>query len=230
MELLTTPTLADLAAADSSARLVLSPAAGPLRRLVTLLSRGCFVRVVTGSSLRTSLIDQFHVDPGYLEKEIKIVFLDSSPVDDLDGAIVRDSARVALSAAMPGLVGAAMRRDGPSWLRASITHHETNSEQSRVAEGVIFLKLFNRVMEDLGEGFLRRGVYVEAPQMASFLERLDEPFWRNCPIELNGETLTPGALKERLAGQVPWLRLAVPTPPEARLRAPALAPGDDPCN
>ena len=204
---------------------MLAPAAGPLRRLVTLLSRGCFVRVVTGSSLRTSLIDQFHVDPGYLEKEIKIVFLDSSPVDDLDGAIVRDSARVALSAAMPGLVGAAMRRDGPSWLRASITHHETNPEH-RVAEGIIFLKLFNRVMEDLGEGFLRRGVYVDAPALASFLNRLDERFWQHCPIEFNGATLTPGVLINRLTGQAQWLRLSVPMPAEA----PGAGAGSHPCN
>ena len=191
---------------------MLAPAAGALGRLVTILSRGCFVRVVTGSTVRQLLVEQFHVDPGYLEREIKIVFLDSSPVDDLDAAVVRDGATLALSAAMPGLVGAAMRRDGPSWLRASITHHETTLARP-VAEGFVFLKLFNQVMQDLGGGFFRRGVYVEAPALAAFFERMDERFWQACPVDFNHATLTPGALVEQLAGRAPWLRLSVP--PEA---------------
>lgn len=211
MELLesTKPTLAELAQADASARLVLAPGVGAMERLVTLLSRGSFVRVTTGSSLRSLLLEQFRVSPGYVEKEIKIVFLDSSPVDDLDAALVRDGATVALSAAMPGLVGAAMRRDGPSWLRASITHHETDLEHP-VAQGRVLLKLFNQVMADLGAGFFERGVYVQAAELAAVLERFDEPFWRRCPIELNGDGLTPRALADCLAVAPGWIRLAVP--------------------
>lgn len=209
MELLTKPTLSELASADAGARLVLAPAEEAMARLVTLLSRGCFVRVTTGASLRGLLLDQFRVSPIYVEKEIKIVFLDSSPVDDLDGAVVRDGATVALSAAMPGLVGAAMRRDGPSWLRASITHHETDVERP-VAQGRVLLKLFNQVMADLGAGFFERGVYVLAAELAVFLERFDEPFWRRCPIDLNGDGLAPRALFDRLAGTQAWIRLAVP--------------------
>jgi len=59
-----------------------------------------------------------------VKHDIKVLFLDYSPVDDLDAAIIKDGAILALSAAMPGLVGAAMRKDGLSWMRTSITYHE----------------------------------------------------------------------------------------------------------
>ncbi len=216
MELLTKPSLADLAAAD---RLVLAPAAAaPLRRAVTLLARGGFVRVTTGSSVRELLVDQFHIAPGYLEKEIKIVFLDASPVDDLDGAVLRDGATLALSGAMPGLVGAAMRRDGLSWMRAGITHHETRADRP-VGPGVIFVKLFNRVMEDLGESFLRRGVTVAAPDAAAFFERLapDESFWRECAVEVDGAGATPRTLAQWLAGRA-WVSILL-TAPDSRRQA-----------
>ncbi len=208
MELLTKPTRVDLAAADASSVLVLAPAAEAVPRLVVLLSRGCFVRCTTGMSLRGLLLDQFRISPVYLEREIKIVFLDSSPVDDLDAAIVRDGARIALSAAMPGLAGAAMRRDGLGWVRASITHHETSADRP-VAEGVMLLKLFNQVMEELGPGFLSRGVYVQGPMLADFLQGLDARFWQRCPIGFNGVALGPEALAERLSGDPAWLRLTM---------------------
>lgn len=214
MELLTRPTLAELAAADAGASVSLAPDAAGLGRLVTLLSRGAFVRFVAGGSVRTLVVEQFGVSAAYLEKEIKIVFLDSSPVDDLDGTVVRDGATMALSAAMPGLVGMAMRRDGPSWLRASITHHESG-EARVVADGVLVLKLFNQVMEDLGERFFARGVYVSAAKLAAFLDRLDDRFWRACPAELGGRPLGPPDLRASLAAHDRLVRLSVPRSPLA---------------
>lgn len=208
MELLTKPTREELAGADTGRGLVLAPADEVVPRLVVLLSRGCFVRCTTGASLRGLLLEQLRISPEYLEREIKIVFLDSSPVDDLDAAFVRDGSRVALSAAMPGLAGAAMRRDGLGWVRASITHHETSADRP-VAEGAFLLKLFNQVMEDLGPGLLSRGVYVRGPELADFLEGLDGRFWRRCPIDFNGAALGPEALVERLSGDPAWFRFAI---------------------
>lgn len=211
MELLTKPAPADLDAADATASLVVAPAAGPRGRLVTLLSRGCFVRITTGSTVRELLLRQLHIDPAYVEKEIKIVFLDGSPVDELDAAVVRDGATLALSGAMPGLVGAAMRRDGPSWMRQAITHREAGGARP-VFPGVVFLKLFNQVMEDLGARFLVAGVYVETAALAAFLRRFDEGFWRECPMTLNGVAVGPAALASAPA----WLRLSVAAPAEGR--------------
>ena len=61
--------------------------------------------------------------------------LDGKPVDDIGAALVQDGSTLALSAAMPGLVGATLRRGGAySSFRSAITYHETG-ERLRAGEG-----------------------------------------------------------------------------------------------
>ena len=214
MELLT-PTPDELRAADRAAELTLAVAEPSLSRLLLLFSRGCFVRVVTGHTVRQTLLEQLGVTPEYLEKEIKIIFLDSSPVDDVSRARVHEGATLALSAAMPGLVGAAMRRDGLSWMRSSITYQEQKEEASP-RDGLIFLKLFNKVMEDLGEPLFRRGVYVGADALFGFLDHLDERFWGDARLELNGHPHSREALFARRAELGPWVKLGLVSDPSPR--------------
>ncbi len=76
------------------------------------LQSGFKVLVETGCSLNQLFNDQLGLDPGYVEDRIKTVFLDGSPVDDFDTAVIRDGITLALSAAMPGLVGAVLRKGG----------------------------------------------------------------------------------------------------------------------
>jgi len=202
--------LAETSVADESARLVIEPAAEQIPRLATLMSKGCFVRVQTGGSLRDLICDQFKITPEYLKNDIKVLFLNFSPVDDVDSARVHDGAVLALSAALPGLVGAAMRKDGLSWMRSSITYREGTGAVEQ-GDGVIFLKLFNLVMADLGEMFLRRGVYIEPASLADFLTtRFDDEFWRKCKkISRNGEPITDGALLAYLSSQGGYVNLSI---------------------
>ena len=59
------------------------------------------------------------------------------------------------------LVGAVMRRGGfYSSLRDGITWHGDGKSVSR-QEGLIRVKLFNLLMEELGPGFLARGFFAE---------------------------------------------------------------------
>ncbi|MRR33144.1 hypothetical protein EG829_00390 [bacterium] len=190
-------------------KLEILPSVEQIRRFCTLMQKGCFVRVQTGCSLSDLLCDEFQISPAYIKNEIKVIFLDNSPVDDLDTAIIKDGGVLALSAAMPGLVGAAMRRDGPSWMRNSITYHENDSEHDKL-EGIVNMKLFNQVMADLGESFLRRGVYVESTFLTGFLERFTGEFWKNVKqILRNGEIITVDDMFHSLGAEQNWVEFSI---------------------
>jgi len=110
---------------------------------------------------------------------------------------------------MPGLVGAAMRKDGLSWMRSSITYTE-QSEERVESEGVIQLKLFNLVMADLGESFLRRGIYVKTDVLADFLERFPDEFLRKFSrITKNGEVISADDLSHFLTTSEGWVKLSI---------------------
>jgi hypothetical protein len=195
--------------ADEAGGIVLEPAAEQIPRLCTLIQKDCFVKIETGCSLRNVLCEQFGITPEYVKNEIKVFFLDNSPVDDINDAIIRDGATVALSAAMPGLVGASMRQGGLSWLRSGITYHEDGQAQEK-APGIIQLKLFNKVMADLGESFLRRGVYVKTGTIAANLARFSADFWRDFrKITRNGECVTDSILSEYLKTHDEWVKLTI---------------------
>lgn len=105
--------------------------------------------VEVGCSIRELLCDQLGIDEGYLQKRISVIFLDGCPVDDIDKTLVKDKSVIALSAQLPGLVGAAMSRQGLiAPFRSSIsaqTQQTTNRQK-----GTIRLKLFNSLINELG--------------------------------------------------------------------------------
>jgi hypothetical protein len=201
------PKLTDLKNVD---KLELLPSDEQIPRFCTLMQKGCFVRVQTGCRLSELLCDQFHISPNYIKNEIKVIFLDYSPVDDLESAIIKDGGVLALSAAMPGLVGASMGRDGGlSWMRSSITYQEDESGQDK-QEGILHMKLFNQVMADLGESFLSRCVYLKSTFLAGFLERFTGEFWNNVrQILRNGEIITVEEMFEFLGTEEKWVEFTI---------------------
>jgi hypothetical protein len=203
------PGFADVAATNEATELILVPEADQIPRLCTLLQHACFVKVRVGCTLRELLCGQFNISPEYLRDDIKVLFINFSPVDNVDTAIVRDGIILALSAAMPGLVGAAMRKDGLSWMRSSITYAEQTEERDE-SDGVIQLKLFNLVMADLGESFLRRGVYVRTEVLADFLGRFSIEFLSKFKqIFKEGKDISVDELVNFLAASDGWVKLSV---------------------
>lgn len=145
-----------------------------------LLQRGFWLDCRVGSSIQQLLVGQLGIDPDYLEVRLKTIFLDGKAVDDLERAILRDGSVLALSAAMPGLAGASLRRQGPfAPLRAQITHAPAGSLLAE-KEGRVFLKLFNLALLELGPVFLARGVRVESGYAREFLAGLAEEVRRKC--------------------------------------------------
>lgn len=144
-----------------------------LESFFPMLQRGVTVRAELGRPLRELLCGQFGIPAQYVEGRITTIFLDNHPVDDLDRSLVREGARVTLSAAMPGLVGATMRRSGfYSALRQGISHAEAAGEVVS-GEGSVRLKLFNLLLPELAPLILARGILLQQDELAVLVRDLE---------------------------------------------------------
>ncbi|HXV21410.1 MAG TPA: hypothetical protein VD811_10540 [Desulfuromonadales bacterium] len=184
---------------QSTARLSLTFADGMPEHLscfFSLLQQGFCIRVQVGCGIRELLCSQFGIDPDYLKQRITTIFLNGKPVDDTEASRIAEGATLALSAAMPGLVGATMRRGGfYAAMRGAITHHES-AEGAEEKYGTIRIKLFNLLMAELGPGFLRQGIVVPTPALANFLAAQAPDFWEGwSEIRLNGKPVAAGILQ-----------------------------------
>jgi hypothetical protein len=111
--------------------------------------------------------DILRFEDEYIEGSVSTVFIDSEPVDDIDAAVVVDGSLIALSAAMPGLVGAVMRRKSPyASFRKGISYSPpvAGPKAEGGEEGLVRVKLFNTVMRDRGRDLLSRGILVTEDQ------------------------------------------------------------------
>jgi hypothetical protein len=173
-----------------------------IARFFLLLQQGVTIRRRVGCSVDAFLRNELEVGPAAIEK-IQSIMLDGKPVDDIGTALLHDGSVLALSAAMPGLVGATLRRGGAySSLRSAITYHETG-QTSDPAEGWVGIKLFNLMMAELGPGLLRQGVLVKTADLTDLLAERSQEFRRGCIITLDGKPIDIGMLEGRseLAGK-----------------------------
>ena len=133
------------------------------------------LKVQVGCSVRTLLCMQFGVASEYVDEHINTIFLNGKPVDDVDSAIVKNGSVLALSAAMPGLVGTTLRKGGHlASLRSTITHQKED-ENIPSQEGDIVLKLFNLLVKELGPAFLEQGIMIKSTDIENLLKtRFDE--------------------------------------------------------
>ena len=166
-----------------------------ISEFVVLLQSGFRVKTQVGCSVKDFLCDQLGILSDYYETRIQTLFLNSKPVDDPESARVFDGATLALSAAMPGLVGATLRRGGHyGRMRGSITHTDDN-QTSKKSTGWVTLKLFNLVLKELGPHFLKQGVWLDSKVMAAFFQKqagsLDVDISR---VVWNGEEIGPDGI------------------------------------
>jgi len=157
-----------------------------LKEFSQILQRGFFVRIITGSTIEEVLIEQMGIKGEYIENRISTIFLDGHPVDDLHDTIIHDGATLSLSAAMPGLVGATMRRKGAyASFRSAIAYHEKEGAGARHDhEGLIEVKLFNLLMAELGPHFFKKGVYVRPGDLAGFISPIMAELGQGCRLIL----------------------------------------------
>lgn len=145
-----------------------------------LLQQGVVVTARVGSTLDRLLSEQWGISPDYIGQRVTTIFLDGRAIDDVKRAVVREGAVIALSGAMPGLVGATMRRGGYyAAMRAGINYQE---EAAGVSERIapVRVKLFNLLLPELGPGFLGRGIILSAAELAEFLGNRTASFRQGC--------------------------------------------------
>jgi hypothetical protein len=137
-----------------------------------LLQKGVALEVAVGCPIRSLLRDELGLSDEYIETRIQTVFLDGKPVDDIDTALLPDGATLALAPAMPGLMGAMLRRGGYyAAMRSGITHHGDAAPQG-IVKGSITVKLFGMALRELGPQLLERGAGVDAGDLAKVVSGL----------------------------------------------------------
>lgn len=167
-----------------------------LRVFYPLLQTGVEVEVRVGCTIKQLLTEQFGIAADYLANRITTVFLNHKAVDNVETAVVRDKAVLALSGAMPGLVGATMRTGGYyAAMRGAMTY-EDEDQGSKSENGRIRLKLFNLLLEELGPRVLLRGIQLSGPCLKEFLG--NQPGLRLRDCRLDGRSITADALQEEL--------------------------------
>jgi hypothetical protein len=149
---------------------------------LALLQAGFSLPAREGMSARDFMREALGFPDDYIEGVVSTVFLDDSPVDDIDAARIVEGSRIALSAAMPGLVGAVMRRHSPyaalretisyrsdvgsEWSAGGLSEGGTEGRSAAIRVGV---KLFNSVMRDRGPEVLARGIFLQGERAAETL-------------------------------------------------------------
>lgn len=163
-----------------------------VKEFYVLLQAGFAIKCLVGTSIENLLYDQLKLNPQLVEEKISTIFLSGKPVDDIAAATLQDGSTLALSGAMPGLVGATLRRKSPlASFRQSISAHR-DSKNFKQSEGHVQIKLFNILLEELGTFFLGKGIFIKKDMFAAFVELLADGFYdkfrkiliNNKPMEL----------------------------------------------
>ena len=166
-------------------------------RFLKLLERGFKVKIAASLSIRELLCDHFSISGEYVDNRIQTIFLDGMPVDNVDTAWIENGSKLALSAAMPGLVGATFRKGGfYAPLRETISYTKTENSISKGA-GEIILKLFNMIAKELGPKLLAAGIRIEGNAFQNFVLRNSADLRTACTsIHLNDTEIDVARLKE----------------------------------
>ena len=144
----------------SKSPLSLSITVTSVERFFNLLSAGFSILAKAGCSINDFLGQNYGITEAYIDDRIQTIFLNGKAVDDSRKAILQDGATLALSAAMPGMVGSTLRKGGVfAGMRSQISH-VTDTPADRDRQIRIKLKLFNLIAKELGSAFLQKGVYL----------------------------------------------------------------------
>ncbi len=128
-----------------------------------LLGGGMGISTPVGISLKNFLCDQLMIPSDYLEHRIQTILVNGRAVDDEDQLHISNGDVIALSAAMPGLAGATLRRGGHlAPMRAAISQNRTKSTADGHQRGIVILKLFNLVAKEIGPQILSGEIWLKA--------------------------------------------------------------------
>jgi hypothetical protein len=167
-------------------------------KFLQLLQKGVKVKARVGSTVRSFLCDDLGLSPEYVDKRIQTLFLNGKAIDNPDTAFLKEDSVLALSAAMPGLLGATLRKGSYyARMRNEISHQE-QSQGMTVHEGFILLKLFNLLPAEIGPAVLGRGLWMKGEELNHFLMELPDELVAKCTESmLDGQAVDLKAFVEK---------------------------------
>jgi hypothetical protein len=149
-------------------------------KFLQLLQKGVKVTAQVGSTVRSFLCDDLRLSPEYVDKRIQTLFLNGKAIDNPDTALLKEDSTLALSAAMPGLLGATLRKGSRyAGMRNEISHQE-QSQAITVHGGFVLLKLFNLLPAEIGPAVLARGIWLKGEELNQFLKELPDELVGKC--------------------------------------------------
>ena len=165
-----------------------------------LLSKGFIIYTQTGCTVKELLCGQLGIKDDYLEERIQTIFLDHKTVDDVDSSVIGTESILSLSAAMPGLLGATLRKGGWSAPMRRQISHDTDIAPDTSKKGEVTIKLFNLITRELGPLFLDQGVCVKGEDFFDIVARNENVFMAGCTkAGMDGNDMVPEKLM-----QVEW--------------------------
>ncbi|WP_229593702.1 hypothetical protein [Pseudodesulfovibrio sediminis] len=134
-----------------------------------VLQKGFALQGYSGMSVRNFFLHVLQYEEGFIEESVRTIFLNNSPVDDIDSVFLKEGDRMALGSAMPGLVGIVMGRDNPfKSFRSDISVHDAQADGADIPI-TISMKIFSTLAVETGRALLERGLDVDAEILAAFL-------------------------------------------------------------
>lgn len=169
---------------------------------------GFILDMPCGISMRELLKTGLELDDGYIENNIGTILHDGKPVDDIDEWKIFESSSVAISAALPGLFGAAFRKQGKFAALRPQCASVDNGSQPAGRQITITLKLFNITARELGPKLLRKGVRMSKESFLSLwktLLKMDDN-GSEIVMTLNGEKMETQRLGESITAESVFLK------------------------
>ena len=194
---------------SSERRLYMVVTPDVLVRFIRLLSQGFLVDARADCSINDLLGQDLGVDEEYIDRRIQTIFLNGRAVDDIKSARISPESSLALSAAMPGMVGSTFRKAGVfAGMRSQISH-DSGTSVDHDGKIKVTIKLFNLVAKELGPGFLQRGVRLKGKPLQDFIsENFDFLKQGFRSVELDDQSIEPSQLlKTELTNKFVFLKL-----------------------
>jgi hypothetical protein len=161
-----------------------------LESFLQLLQKGVKVKARVGSTVLSFLCDDLGISPDYVDKRIQTLFLNGKAIDKPDASFLKEDSTLALSAAMPGLLGATLRKGSYyARMRSEISYQE-QAQGITVHEGFVLLKLFNLLPAEIGSKVLERGIWLKGEELNQFLKELPDEVVSLCrEARLDGQVV-----------------------------------------
>lgn len=150
-------------------KLLLEVKGDSLHLFTTILQSGVKIKTFHGNTIANFLSNIDGLNYEHLSSILETIFLNGSPVDDLNTPLLSDEPVLALSASMPGLAGAIFRKNSiHSALRTTAPCKQQHKPDKNSI--IVTLKLFNTIAKECGKPLLHLGVVTTGTNVLNFLK------------------------------------------------------------